>query len=299
MDLDDLKTFVEVADTGGVAEAGRRLAVSKSIVSRRLAQLEQALGVQLLSRTTRGSALTEAGAVFREHAMRVVAEIEAAQESLSPDGDVRGLLRVSAPLTFGISKLAPVFTELARRHPLLRLDTSYSDRFVDLVGEGFDCAVRLGHLPDSSLVGRLICPFRGRLVASPVYLAAQGTPTALEDLVQHQAVTQKGEVWPIRHQGRTVTVRPRARMTADNGEAVLVAALAGVGLAALPDFLTEPHVAAGRLVPLLPDHPVPEAGMYVVRPPGAFPPRKVRVLIDILVEFFGDAALGEPASRIA
>src|SRR5262245_1268443 len=134
MDLEDLRIFVEVADAGGVAPGARRLGLSKSIVSRRLAQLEHALGAQLLSRTTRGSALTEAGATFREHALRVVAELDAAQEVLSPAGEVRGVLRVAAPLTFGISKLAPVLAEFARRHPLLNLDTCYSDRFVDIVG---------------------------------------------------------------------------------------------------------------------------------------------------------------------
>lgn len=296
MNLEHLRIFVEAADTGGVAPAARRLGLSKSIVSRRLAQLEQALGAQLLLRTTRGSALTEAGVTFREHAVRVVAELDAAQETISPAGEVRGPLRVAAPLTFGISKLAPVFAELARRHPLLNLDTSYSDRFVDIVGEGFDCAVRLGTLPDSSLVARRICTFRGTIVASPAYLEANGTPRTLEDLAHHRAVTQKGEVWPLQDGGKTVPIRPRSRMTTDNGEAVLAAALAGVGLAGLPDFLIAPHVAAGRLVPLLADHPAPEAGMYVVRPPGAFPSRKVRALIDILVEYFGDAGFAGPVA---
>jgi DNA-binding transcriptional LysR family regulator len=289
MDLEDLRTFVEVADTGGVAPGARRLGLAKSIVSRRLARLEEVLGVQLLSRTTRGSALTEAGASFREHAMRVVAEIEAAQETLSPEGEVRGLLRIAAPLSFGTTQLAPVFAELARRHPLLQMETSYSDRFVDILGEGFDCAVRLGLLPDSSLVARRICAFSGRLVASPAYLAMHGAPQTLEDLAHHQAVTKKGEVWPMFDGGKTVTVCPRGRFFADNGEAVLAAALAGVGVAALPDFLTEAHITAGSLVALLTDYPVPEGGMFVVRPPGAFPSRKVRVLIDILIERFGEA----------
>ncbi|MCF6100531.1 LysR family transcriptional regulator [Mesorhizobium muleiense] len=290
MDLEDLRTFVEVADAGGVAPAARRLGLSKSIVSRRLTRLEETLGAQLLSRTTRGSALTEAGAAFREHAMRVVAELEAAQETLSPEGEVRGLLRIAAPLSFGITRLPPIFAELARRHPLLHLDTSYSDRFVDLVGEGFDCAIRLGMLRDSSLITRRIRAFRARLVASPGYIAAHGTPQTLTDLTRHQAVTRKGEVWPILDGDKTVTVRPRGRFTADNGEAVLAAALAGVGVAALPDFLTETHIAAGSLVPLLEGHATPELGMFVVRPPGAFPSRKVRVLIDILLEYFGEAA---------
>jgi len=284
MDLEDLRTFLEVADTGGVSPAARRLGLPKSIVSRRLARLEEVLGAQLLSRTTRGSALTEAGATFREHAMRVVAEIEAAQAALSPEGDVRGLLRIAAPLSLGVTRLPPIFAELARRHPLLHLDTSYSDRFVDLVGEGFDCAIRLGLLPDSSLVARRICAFRARLVASPAYIAAHGAPRTVEDMAKHEAVTKKGEVWPLKDRGKIATIRPRSRFTADNGEAVLAAALAGVGVAALPDFLTEDHIAAGDLVPLLESYGTPELGMFVVRPPGAFPSRKVRVLIDILIE---------------
>jgi DNA-binding transcriptional LysR family regulator len=288
MDLEDLRTFVEVADTGGVAPGARRLGVSKSIVSRRLARLEEALGVQLLSRTTRGSCLTEAGTTFREHATRIMAEIDTAQETLSQKGEIRGLLRIAAPLSFGTSRLSPVFAELARRHPLLQVETSYSDRFVDLVSEGFDCAVRLGFLSDSSLIARRIVAFRGSLVASPAYVATHGVPLTLEDLAHHQTVTKKGEVWQMGDGRKTVAVRPRGRFYADNGEALLAAALAGVGIAALPDFLIEPHTAAGALVPLLTDYPVPEAGMFVVRPPGAFPSRKVRVLIDILVEHFGD-----------
>jgi len=292
MDLEDLRTFAEVADAGGVAPGARRLGLSKSIVSRRLARLEEVLGAQLLTRTTRGSALTEAGATFREHAARVLAELDAAQEAISPEGEVRGLLRIAAPLSFGVSQLTPIFAELARRHPLLRLDTAYSDRFVDLVGEGFDCAVRLGLLPDSSLIARRIRTFRGMLVASPAYLEVHGVPRTLEDLAQHQAVTRKGEVWPILERGRTAKVRPRGRFTADNGEAVLAAALSGVGVAALPDFLIEKHIEAGALVPLLTDYAVPELGMFVLRPPGAFPARKVRALIDILLEYFGERASG-------
>ncbi len=289
MNLEDLRTFVEVADTGGVASAARRLGLSKSIVSRRLTRLEDAFGTQLLFRTTRGSALTEAGATLREHAIRVVAELDSCQETLSPDGEVRGSLRIAAPQSFGTTKLAPVFAELARRHPSLHLDTSYTDRFVDLVGEGFDCAVRLGFMPDSSLIARRICTFRGQLVASPVYLATHGTPATPDALASHMAVMPKGAVWPMIDQGKRITVHPHGRFTADNGEALLAAALAGVGIAALPDFLIEAHIEAGGLVPLLSGYSPPEAGMFVVRPPGAFPSRKVRVLVDILTEFFGES----------
>ena len=146
MDLEDLQTFVEVADAGGVSPAARRLGVSKSIVSRRLVRLEAALGIQLVARTTRGAALTEAGVTFRNHAARVCAEIDLARETILPAGDLRGRLRVAAPLSFGPTHLAPVLAQLAARHPRLQVHTSYTDRFVDIVGEGFDCAIRVGYL---------------------------------------------------------------------------------------------------------------------------------------------------------
>ena len=287
MDLGDVRTFLEVADAGGVSPAARRLGVSKSIASRRLARLEQALGVQLLSRTTHGAVLTEAGATFREHAARIVAELDSAQEAVSPAGDLRGLLRIAAPLSFGPRHLAPVFAELARRHPLLHVRAAYSDRFVDLVGEGFDAAVRLGFLPDSSLVARRICVIHGKYVASPSYIASNGAPETPDDLLSHEALMQGTEIWRFMHRGKPIIRHPRGRFKADNGEALLAAALAGLGVAALPDFMIEPHVASGALVPVLTNYPPPDAGLYVVRPPGDLPPRKVRVLTDILLEYFG------------
>ncbi len=287
MDLGDLRTFLEVADAGGVSPAARRLGVSKSIVSRRLARLEEALGVQLLSRTTRGAALTEAGATFREHAARIAAELDSAQEAISPEGDLRGLLRIAAPLSFGPMHLAPVFAELARRHPLLHVHAAYSDRFVDLVGEGFDAAVRMGFLPDSTLVARRICVIYGKYVASPSYIAAHGALQTPNELLSHEALMQGTETWRFVHQGKTVLLHPRGRFKADNGEALLAAAVAGLGVAALPDLMIEPHVASGALTAVLTDYPPPEAGLFVVRPPGDFPPRKVRVLTEILLGHFG------------
>lgn len=287
MDIEDLSTFIEVADAGGVAPGARRLGLSKSIVSRRLTRLEETLGAQLLSRTTRGSVLTDAGSIFREHALWVIAELDTAQEAISPDGALMGRLRIAAPLSSGITQLAPVFAELARRHPQLQLDTSYSDRFVDLVGEGFDCAVRLGVLPDSSLIARRIYSFKARVVASPAYLATYGTPRTPEDLGQHQCIVKKGEAWQVIDEGKVMNIRPRGRFTSDNGEAVLAAALAGVGVAGLPDFLVNKYIENGALVPLLTDYQIPELGMFVVRPAGSHPNRKVRTLIEILIEYFG------------
>jgi DNA-binding transcriptional LysR family regulator len=286
VDLEDVQSFLEVADVGGVSPAARRLGLSKSVVSRRIVRLEKALGVQLLSRTTHGAALTEAGATFREHAARIVAELGTAQEAISPIGDVRGLLRIAAPLSLGPMQLAPVFAELARRHPMLHVHAAYSDRFVDLVGEGFDAAVRMGFLPDSSLVARRICAIYGKYVASPSYVAAHGAPQTPDDLLSHEALMQGTETWRFVNRGKIRLLHPRGRFKADNGEALLAAAVAGLGVAVLPDLMIEPHIAAGVLTPVLKDHPPPKAGIFVVRPPGDFPPRKVKVLIDILLEHF-------------
>lgn len=287
MDLEDLQTFVEVADAGGVSPAARRMGVSKSIVSRRLLRLEAELGVQLLARTTRGAALTEAGATFRDHAARMVAEYDVARETILPAGELRGRLRVSAPITFGSTHLGPVFAELAKRHPLLHLQTCYTDRFVDLVAEGYDCAIRVGTMRDSSLLARRVAPLYGKLVASPEYIQAFGVPSTPDEILSHQALMQGNESWRFRDRGETITVHPVGRFKADNGNALADAAVAGLGLGWLPDFLTDGHIAAGRLVAVMTQYPPPVAGIFVVRPPGRHPSRKVRILTELLIEHFG------------
>jgi DNA-binding transcriptional LysR family regulator len=284
MEIEDIQAFVEVASSGGLTPAARRLGVSKSVVSRRIARLEKSLRAKLLARTTRGASLTEAGASFREHAMKISAEADAARDSLAPDGRVRGRLRISAPLSFGATHFAPVLAELAARYPELEIQASYSDRHVDLVAEGFDAAIRLGALAQTNLVARKITSFGGRLVASPAYLQRHGTPRTPEELMNHDAVNRINDEWPLMHDGKEITLHPRARFTADNGAALVPAVLAGLGIALLPDFLIADHVASGALNVIMPDYPMPEAGVYVVRPPGGSAPCKVRVLIDILVE---------------
>jgi DNA-binding transcriptional LysR family regulator len=287
MDLEDLRTFVEVADAAGVSPAARRLGVSKSIVSRRLLRLEAELGIQLLVRTTRGAALTEAGVTFREHAARVCAEIDIAQETILPAGDLRGRLRIAAPLSLGPTVLAPVFAEMARRHPLLHLHACYSDRFVDIVGEGFDCTIRVGYLSDSNLIARHVGPIHGKLVASPDYIREHGAPETPDELFRHQALMQGTEAWQFIEGDKTISVHPQGRFKADNGAALAAAAVAGLGIAWLPDCLTEDHLTSGALVPVMTRYPVPTAGVFVVRPPGQHPARKVRVLIELLIEYFG------------
>ncbi len=258
MDLEDLRTFVDVADAGGVSSAARRLGVSKSIVSRRLFRLEAELGVQLLARTTRGAALTEAGVTFREHAARVCAEIDIALETIMPAGELRGRLRIAAPLSLGPTHLAPVFAEMARRH-----------------------------LSDSNLIARRVGPVHGKLVASPDYIREHGAPETPDELLAHQALMQGTETWQFIDGDKTISIHPQGRFKADNGTALAAAAVAGLGIAWLPDHLIKGYLDSGSLFQVMTRYPVPTGGMFVVRPPGQHSTRKVRILTELLIEHFG------------
>ncbi|MNS49255.1 LysR family transcriptional regulator [Agrobacterium tumefaciens] len=286
MDIEDIRTFVEVADAGGVTAAALRLGISKSMVSRRLVRLEAELGVQLLARSTRGASLTEEGATFRDYAARISAEIDVARETILPAGELRGRLRIAAPLSFGPTHFALVIAQMARRHPQLQIQTCYTDRFVDLIAEGYDCAIRVGTLPDSNLVARRVGPLYGIFVASPDYIEVHGSPETPEELVTHQALMQGTETWQVMDGDKVITLRPQGRFKADNGVALAVAAAAGLGVAVLPYDLVKNYLASGELVQVMKRHPPPPAGIYVVRPPGQHPVRKIRVLTEMLIECF-------------
>jgi DNA-binding transcriptional LysR family regulator len=197
-----------------------------------------------------------------------------------------------------VRHIAPVLTDLAKRHPRLEMDVSYSDRIVDLIGDRFDAAIRIGALKDSSLVARRLAPVRAVVIASPDYLARKGRPLTPHDLTRHECLIYTGSSspeWLFRSGKRSISVRPEGRLRTDNGDAMLQWAIQGLGIAALPSFLLSGLIADGRLDPrtleaILTDYPMmPEAAIYVVRPPGAYVPGKVRVLIDALVErFFGE-----------
>jgi len=289
MEIEELRTFVEVADAGGITQAALRLGVSKSIVSRRLARLEEDLGIQLLARTTRGAGLTEAGLTFRDHAAKACAEIDIAKETILPAGELRGRLRIAAPLSFGPTHFTSVLADLAKRNPELHVQISYTDRFVDLIAEGFDCAIRVGRLPDSSLLSRRVGPMCAKWVASPEYIEKYGAPETPDELITHQAVMQGNESWPVMDGDRVVMIKPQGRFKADNGVALVAAAVAGMGIAGVPEDLIAHHLASGALVPVMTRYPPPELGIYVIRPPGHYPARKVRVLTEMLIECFGRA----------
>lgn len=170
MNIKDMQIFIDVAQSKGISAASRRLSMSKSMISRCILRLEDELGTKLLSRTTRGVVITEAGHTFYEHAVKIIGEVDTAKERIMPEGDLRGTLRIAMPLTFGPDQLAPVLAKLAKEHPKLEIHSCYSDRHVDIVEEGFDCAIRIGHLKDSNLIAKCVGPIYGTLVASQSYI---------------------------------------------------------------------------------------------------------------------------------
>ena len=286
MDVEELRTFVSVAEAGGVASAARKLGIAKSIVSRRLVHLEDEMGVKLIERTTRGTTLTEAGTTFRDYATKICAELDVAKETIQPTGSLRGRLRIAAPLSFGPTHLSLIIADLAHRHPHLDVHTSYTDRIVDIVAEGFDCALRLGHLQDSNLIARRVGPFHGKLVASPGYIEIYGTPKTPAELAAHQALMQGTETWLFMDGERVITVHPQGRFKADNSLALVTAALGGLGIANLPEGLVAEHIASGALVSIMADYPLKPAGIFVVRPPSQYPTRKLRALTELLIARF-------------
>lgn len=294
IEIADMRCFVEVLESGGFNRAAAKLGLSKSIVSRRIARIERELGARLLSRTTRGMSPTEAGTDFKARCARILAELDAARDAVAQHGGgLTGRLRIAAPLVFGVRHIAPVLGELAKRHPKLEIDVAYSDRIVDLIGEGYDAAIRIGMIRDTSLIARRLAPARAAIVASPEYLAEHGAPRVPADLARHECLIYTGSSvpdWHFRAGKRTIAIRPAGRLRSDSGAAILEWALAGLGIASLPTFIAGDRVHDGALVPLLMDFPTPEFAVQVVRPPGANVPAKLRVLIDALAERFG----GEP-----
>jgi len=290
---DGISEFIAVSERQSFTAAARQLGISVAQVSRQVTALEEKLGVQLFYRTTRKVSATEAGLEFTTRCERILSEYDDAREAVAQHGrEVIGCLRLSAPLSFGTRHVVPVLSELAKRHPRLEIDVSFSDRKVDLIAERFDAAIRIGTLQDSSLVARRIGPVRSVLVASPDYLDRRGRPEKPTDLTSHDCLIYTGSSDPdlsFRSGDRWISVRPSGRLRSDNGEALLAWAIEGLGIAGGPTFMLSDALESGAVEPVLAEFPQAEHGIYVIRPPGANVHGKVRVLIDILVEHFGGA----------
>lgn len=286
--LEEIEAFVAVAELGGFAAAAQKIERDASVISRRVSQLEARLGVRLLVRTTRRVALTEAGESYLKRVQVIIEELSAANLEVTERAAApQGLLRVSAPVTFGRLWLAPLIARFLKQHEHIRVDLRFSDRIVDLVAEGFDVAVRVGVLPSSSLQSRRIGGHRMLLAASPAYLKAAGTPKAPEDLTRFDCIGFTGNSswpdWRLQRNSRRKLVRPVCRYVTDNSEAALAAAIDGAGIILAPDWLAGPALHQGTLVELLPGWTVKgDGGVYTVLPPGRLVPKKSRVFVDYL-----------------
>lgn len=286
----DLSMFVAVVDSGGISAAAERLGVAKSAVSRRLADLEGRLGAQLLRRTTRRLTLTDSGRAFHERAKNILADLGEAEQSVSQaHGALRGRLKVALPLAYGIRHVGPLITEFMASHPAVEFDLDFNDRRIDLMQEGFDLAIRVARLPDSSLIARRLAPVPSALCASPDYLARRGTPARAADLAGHAALVYSNlanpDTWNfIGPEGQPGSVKVPVRLRANNGEFLTRAAIAGQGIILHPTFYLDEAIRAGELVPLLTDHAWPQVNAYAVYPPTRHLSRRVRALVDFLAE---------------
>ena len=291
--LDEMEIFAEVVEAEGFSAAARRLGLSKSAVSKQVGRLEDRLGVRLLNRTTRRLSLTEAGTSFYEACRRVLDAAETAERAVANlSADPRGLLKLNAPMSFGFLHLAQAIPAFHARYPQITVEAAMNDRFVDLIEEGYDLALRIGDLADSSLIARRLAPCRSVLCASPDYLDRHGRPERPEDLSGHACLiyanNQNPQEWLLRTPGGgLVRAKVQGPLLANNGDVLCGAALGGMGISRLPTFIVGQHLREGRLETVLPGFPLPEQGIHAVYPHSRNLSVKVRVFVDFLAERFG------------
>jgi len=290
-----IEAFVAVVDAGSFVGAADALRSSKAAVSRLVQELEAHLGARLLHRTTRRLSLTEAGRDYHQRAQQILEELEEADSAASQSSRrAVGLLKVNAPLSFGILHLAPLWGSFLAMHPEIELDLTLSDRVVDIVEEGYDLAIRITRMPDSSLVSRRLASTRIVLCASPGYLAAHGTPATLAEIAQHRVIGYTyaafGDTWQLHSATGIQSVHTQPRFRVNNGDTCRAAALDHQGIVLEPTFLIGDDLAAGRLVRLLPELDGGELGIYAVYPSRKHLSGKVRALVDFLALAFANPA---------
>lgn len=298
--LQAMQLFARVVDSGSFTAGAGQMGISRALASKLIQNLEDQLGVRLLNRTTRRVSLTDPGKNYYARVSQLLdalaeAEAEAAELQVEP----RGRLRVSVPISFAVKHLAPALADFQRTFPRVELELGLNDRLVDLVDEGFDMAVRIGRLADSSLVARRIAPATLLTVASPNYLELHGTPTHPDELSGHNVLvytlTAKPEEWVFKRGSETVTTRIKGNLFTNNGDYLAAAAIEGAGVTLLPAFIVFEAVTDGRLVEVLGDWPTPPLGIYAIYPQTRALPAKTRVLMDFLVDRFGPLPYWEKA----
>jgi DNA-binding transcriptional LysR family regulator len=300
-DFEAWAIFAKVADRGSFSGAAAELALSKATVSKAVSRLEARLGAPLFHRTSRRIALTESGRASLDRARRILAEGEAVEEEMAAQAvEPRGIVRMAAPLSFGVRHVAPLLPGFLDRFPRLSVDCDFSDSYVDVVGRGHDLAIRIGVLDDSSLRARRICGVEMLLVAAPGWWDRTGRPAHPRELEGREALLYSNlpqpEIWSFRHRkAGEAYVRVESRVRANNGDALVPLLIAGQGMAVLPDFVIGPEVIAGRLESVLPEWMGNDAGVHIVSPPGAQRPRRVSLLIDHLTRELAKQPWAAPA----
>jgi DNA-binding transcriptional LysR family regulator len=289
-DFEALAIFAKVVEMRSFAAAATELALSKATVSKAVSRLEERLGARLFNRTSRRLALTDAGQKLSERATRLLLDGEAAEnEALAQSVAPRGLVRFAVPMTFGVKTVAPLLPEFLAQYPEVAIDLHLSDAMVDLIGEGFDAGLRIASLPDSSLIARRLCAMPRYTVASTGYLKRHGRPTHPMHLAQHQclgySLLSTPNVWHYSNaKGEQVSVRPAGPLRVNNGEALIPALLAGLGIADLPEFIVGDALVAGDVEIILKDWKQTEGSVHLVTPPGGPRPARVEVLAEFLAK---------------
>ena len=292
-DLEGLAIFAKVVELRSFAGAAEELGLSKATVSKAVTRLEARLGARLFNRTSRRLALTDAGQSLVEPATRVLAQGEAAENTaMAQSAAPRGLVRLAVPMSFGLSDVAPILPEFLAAYPEVSVDLHLSDATVDLVGMGFDAALRIAALPDSSLVARRLRPVKRYVVGAPSYLARRGRPTHPGHLAEHcclgYAYLPTPDTWRFANAaGEEASVRPAGPLRVNNADALMPALIAGQGLAVLPDFIAGHALADGRLEAVMPDWSPPPIALHLVMPPGGPRPARVEVLTAFLTSALG------------
>jgi DNA-binding transcriptional LysR family regulator len=292
--LKQIESFVAVSTKGSLTAAALAEGVAPAVIGRRIDALEERLGVKLLVRTTRRITLTHEGSAFLEDCQRLLADLANAEASVTAGGvKASGHLRITAPAGFGRRHVAPLVPAFLAQHPEVSLSLNLSDRVVDIVNEGFDCAIRVGDLPDSSLVSLRLADNRRLCVAAPDYLARAGTPASPADLTKHQCLTLSSDAsqtrgWAFLVDGQVTHLRPGGRLDCSDGQVLHRWCVQGLGIAWRSTWEVEGDIAAGRLVSLLQDYAAPPNGIYAVFPQRRHLPLRVRLWIDFIKHRFGD-----------
>lgn len=294
--FEELEAYVAVVDYHGFGNAGARLGIAKSLISRRVSALERRLGVQLLQRTTRRQSLTEAGREFYQRSVQLLSDLRDAEQSITRgQTSISGRIRLALPLDLGVSQLARPISDFLARYPEVSIDVDLNDRQVDLIEENIDLAIRVGELENSTLIARKLAHVHFAICASPDYLRLHGTPRHPADLVDHEVLVYSnvsaGRQWSYQRDGKPVSARMKYRLSANNGEFLAAIAICGQAIVSGPLALVQNHIDSGALIRILEDFPQPGVGMYAVYPPGRLVAGRVRVFSDALYEHFRERVI--------